>query len=113
MGEELQDIFKLESMGFDLQRSIDAYISSGKVQFAAIDLLVESPPEGKVTSASTLGIAQSSVCLTAEEEEAPLTMAEHVEIQRIQELGFDRPTALKAYLFYGKDEQKAANQLLR
>uniref|UniRef100_A0A7S1MHP2 UV excision repair protein RAD23 n=1 Tax=Alexandrium catenella TaxID=2925 RepID=A0A7S1MHP2_ALECA len=117
----MREVDELEALGFPYRAALEAFLACERSKELAANYLFENPAaavEEAVQTAQPQGTFVSRVLPPAfpgpppGEEDLRLSMDDMEAIQRIQELGFDRPTSLKAYIACEKDEEAAANKLL-
>mmetsp|Transcript_155693 Transcript_155693/g.298759 ORF Transcript_155693/g.298759 Transcript_155693/m.298759 type:complete len:677 (-) Transcript_155693:109-2139(-) len=121
--EQLQAVLDLECMGFDYGQALEAFLSCERDQEMAVNFLLEQQQgdEAEVAAAAT---ASQPAAVAAQQvldlqpgakvnaEDIFLSLAEWEAVRRIEELGFDRDTSLRAYLHFDRDEEAAGNLLL-
>lgn len=118
--QQLQGVLELESMGFEYERALEAYLACDRNQDMAANFLLENStlePAILTSQATTQvsvasGLPASVFGSQLPEKDLDLSISEWEAVQRIQELGFDKQTSLKAYIACGRDEERAANRLL-
>lgn len=105
---QMQAVLDLEALGFNYRQALEAYLACERNQELAANFLFETPvAEDEAPEAPMLGgHAEQPV------EEVSLALREWEAVQRLEELGFDRPASLRAFLECGKDEEMAGNLLL-
>ncbi|CAE7816722.1 unnamed protein product [Symbiodinium sp. CCMP2592] len=104
----------------------EAFISAGCDQDLAANLLLEEgqeAPEQPLANFGAPGLPQPSYIVTRrvpgafpgpalDEKQWRLSPSEEAAVKRLQDLGFDRPTAFKAFWNCHKNEEEAGNRLL-
>lgn len=109
--ENMRDISELETMGFSHTQVLEAYLACERRQEAAANLLLEGGAGAKdvhVAPETEVPIAAADL----DPNNVQLSLAQWEAVQRIEELGFDRPTSLEAFIRFHKHEELAANHLL-
>ncbi|CAE8700997.1 unnamed protein product, partial [Polarella glacialis] len=132
---QLEAVSQLEALGFDYGRALEAFLACEHNQELAANYLLEgqiatevvSAPHnnnnynrqqlqqqqlGRPPPASASKLPPAFPGASPREQDISLLKLEWDAVRRIQELGFDRATALKAFLACGQDEELAGNRLL-
>jgi len=125
--DQFEAVLSIESLlGFDFSRALQAFISAGCDQELAANLLLEEgqeAPEQPLANFGAPGLPQPSYIVTRrvpgafpgpplDEKQWRLSPSEEAAVKRLQDLGFDRPTAFKAFWNCHKNEEEAGNRLL-
>eukprot|EP00439_Symbiodinium_sp_Y106_P032258 s5484_g3.t2 len=115
--DQFEAVLSIESLlGFDFSRALQAFISAGSPpQELAANLLLEEgqeAPEQPLANFGAPGLPQPSYIVTRtggrvpgafpgpplDEKQWRLSPSEEAAVKRLQDLGFDRPTAFKVLL---------------
>mmetsp|Transcript_73770 Transcript_73770/g.240288 ORF Transcript_73770/g.240288 Transcript_73770/m.240288 type:complete len:618 (+) Transcript_73770:74-1927(+) len=99
---QLRHVSELEDLGFDYGRALEAYLACDRSKEMAANFLFDSPMPEEVHGAA----------MDAGLENVNLNVREWEAVERLQGLGFDRPTSLWAFFESDKDEEAAGNWLL-
>eukprot|EP00931_Biecheleriopsis_adriatica_P054806 TRINITY_DN32288_c0_g1_i2.p1 TRINITY_DN32288_c0_g1~~TRINITY_DN32288_c0_g1_i2.p1 ORF type:complete len:593 (-),score=157.21 TRINITY_DN32288_c0_g1_i2:131-1909(-) len=123
--KEIDSVTDLENLGFDFARALEAFLACERNQELAANYLLESQVAAAElsNSASSMGALGAMPFISSRlppafpgpapnEQNLNFARWEWDSVRRLQELGFDRPTALKAFISCGKDEEMAGNRLL-
>lgn len=123
---QVEALESLELLGFELPAALEAFLACDRNQEFAANYLIENQaaPEAPMPTGSSItflpGVDPAALGLTRlppvfpgpAPTEAGLLVSDRECVKRLVELGFDRPTALKAFFACGRDEEMAANRLL-
>eukprot|EP00930_Biecheleria_cincta_P066224 TRINITY_DN5227_c0_g2_i1.p1 TRINITY_DN5227_c0_g2~~TRINITY_DN5227_c0_g2_i1.p1 ORF type:complete len:631 (+),score=176.81 TRINITY_DN5227_c0_g2_i1:76-1968(+) len=123
---QLEALESLELLGFELPLALEAFLACDRNQELAANYLIESQAnlEAPMPAGSSItlppGVDPMAFGLTRLPPVFPgpapadvgLQASDREAVRRLEELGFDRPTALKAFFACGRDEEMAANRLL-
>ncbi|CAJ1443910.1 unnamed protein product [Effrenium voratum] len=116
---EIQAVYDLEAMGFDFFQALQSYCASGRNQELAANLLLEGQepamePMGEPLMGQPIlrPLPPAFPGPALNESQLGLSALDKQKLQRIMELGFDRPTAVKALWSCNLNEEEAGNRLL-
>ncbi|CAJ1441874.1 unnamed protein product [Effrenium voratum] len=106
-------------MGFDFFQALQSYCASGRNQELAANLLLEGQepamePMGEPLMGQPIlrPLPPAFPGPALNESQLGLSALDKQKLQRIMELGFDRPTAVKALWSCNLNEEEAGNRLL-
>eukprot|EP00434_Breviolum_minutum_P040417 symbB.v1.2.035915.t1/scaffold4947.1/size32529/6 len=115
IGKEIKEVFDLEALGFDFYQALHAFAAHRNKEVAA-NILLESQEEPVGSQLPVpvqlrpLPPAFSGPQLN--ESQLGFSALDFQKVQRLMDLGFDRPTAVKALWNCNRDEEAAGNRLL-
>eukprot|EP00435_Cladocopium_sp_Y103_P045398 s95_g13.t1 len=113
---EVQEVFDLEALGFDFYQALHAFAAHRNKEVAA-NILLESQEEPAVDQQLPLNVQFRPLPAAfpgppLNESQLGFNSYDLQKVQRLMDLGFDRPTAVKALYHCNRNEEQAGNQLL-
>lgn len=115
LSSEVQEVFDLEALGFDFYQALHAFAAHRNKEVAA-NILLESQEE-PVDQQLPLNVQFRPLPAAfpgppLNESQLGFNTSDLQKVQRLMALGFDRPTAVKAFYHCNRNEEQAGNQLL-
>lgn len=116
LSSEVQEVFDLEALGFDFYQALHAFAAHRNKEVAA-NILLESQEEPVVDQQLPLNVQFRPLPAAfpgppLNESQLGFNTYDLHKVQRLMDLGFDRPTAVKALYHCNRNEEQAGNQLL-